>query len=89
MFYICTSAVPWFFFGFILRGKKHGEFEIHGLDVEITGGTGILYLEITLVNVLFARRTDSCIYLKHCIRINILQNCFLDFLYKNFFFPRM
>lgn len=81
--YLSCSLV---FCGFILSKNKYGEFEIHGLDVEITSDIGILYQEITLVKASLAWRADLCIYLKCCMRINILQNCFWDFLYKNSFF---
>lgn len=86
----CFTFVPQLFpgfCGFILRKKKkYGEFEICMLDTEITGDIGVLCQEITLVKASLAWRTDLYIYLKCCMRINVFQNCFWDFLNKNAYF---
>lgn len=54
MFYLCTSAVPWFLWVYFKEKKKYGEFEICMLDTEITGDIGVLCQEIILVKASLA-----------------------------------
>lgn len=54
MFYLCTSAVHCFLWAYFKKKKKYSEFERHGLNVKITGDSGILYQEINSGKASFA-----------------------------------